>query len=1795
MLRDGSGAGHLRESAERPSEDTDELLLESQAAEPEAPAEALQPQHEPTRAWRRPTFDTRMKATLLAGAALALSAIVLVVATLGPGGPSASPAPGGQSGTTGPGASGPAATAGEAGAKPSASPAASPEPPHDDTLPTAGWAGAGADLPPVALVARLAPEKTYPRGISPTASFTLASLTETPAAKLAAGLTADPPVAFTVKKGVDPQVVTLQPAAALETGRQYRFTLRTNGLLAGSWIFQTAQPPRVVGTLPHDTATLVPVDTGIEFVFDQDGVLDPSSQFSIEPTVSGRFEQHGRAWVFVPERDLAWSTVYRVTLRKGVRLSGSDQVLAGDVTFAFETRQKPQPSQPKPVVPEVWLPSPAREVVEVNPSEPPIIPFEPIPASQSKTGPPRLDVAVHRFASLAEAHDAFGASRGAPDWALWSEQGLVDTAGLLRVASFAAALESTEGIRGSWVRFPDPLERGWYLVVFGRDGRDLQVFLQVTDIATYAAVTTTKTLVWVNDVTTGKAVAGASVRYLGMELLGRTDAEGVTSGTTPEVVRSSRGGTLLVRAPDAGPLEQTKPGRAAFVPVGLATGRPYLGNYTGGYDEYLWDVGSEHWADEVDAGDVLHHLSIDRWAYRKTDQVDVWGFVRSRTTGRTPTSVSLTISAQDWDSTTPSLGSATAKVDPATGTFMASLPFTDLPYGDYVINATVDGQTLGTQWLEVREIVKPAYRIAVKADRHVVIDGDPVVVTASATFFEDTPAAGVAMTVQAFGRQVVRTDSTGTAAFTETAHAAGYVNWESLSAWPARGGEYDIPVRGDNVTVYPSSIWIETGAVFKGSRLQVSTAATTVDARATERAKDAGTWDGDPLGVSAAGVTLTVQLTEETLTRISTGRQYSFIEKRAVDTYRYETNERKLDAIRVTTGRDGTAQATIPVRADVYAYSGTVTVTDRSGRTMQTSFWEMRPQGATSSSWPTRSYDNEWPHLGDWSSGCGSYWGDYSGDSAEFRLGAATNVPFRDGDGSLMPQGGPNRYLFFLSQGGLLDAQVQASPVFGEPYRSEWIPNVGLGAVRFTGTTYIPAVAPFELVFDYDQRRLDVTVATGAERYRPGGTATVSVTAKDEEGRPVDATVIVRVIDEKLYEMGLVDQSDPLPDLYARLSSGILTTYLTHQLPVAYGRGCYDNGCADGCDTTGGGDGYPLWREDFRDVLLFARIRTGTDGRASTSFDLSDDLTSWRVSAAAVTAEMEAGTDEHTFAVGLPFFIEAPVQTAFVVGDRPAIRIRTYGTALSEASRLMFTVAVPSLGMTAQTVRTTGYRSVEVPLPEMRVGDHEVRITASMTSGGKTYQDALVRMLHVVETRFTDRHTVVANLRSGLPVAMGAGWTEYRFSDGGRGQYMSTLYELAYGGGERLDAALAADLAAQTLREDFDLAEDLPTAGFSGSPYQRDGGIALLPYAAPDLALSARVALTAPDRFWEDGLSEYFTQVSDGAGETRERRAIALAGMAGLGVPFLDRIRTMLADPELTIREQAYLALGAAVLGDHDTALAVEQALLRAHGERFGQQLRLRVGSSLDDTLEATALVALIAAIVGDPAGQSAQAYLEGNRGHDDLFLLQQASFIDRVLDRLPAGKGSFAYTLEGKRHLVNLEEGGSFSLRLTPTQREGFSAERTKGEVTVAVTYTAPVDLADVSTDPSITLERRIVPQPPVTGTAPLQVQLRARFAPQAVERCHWVTDTVPSGLVTESRWLELGGIYESDAIGPWWTERDRVTFCVWPSKERVVTMAYWVRVVMPGTYRWEPALMHASGAPDHGVVVPATTLVIR
>jgi hypothetical protein len=1593
------------------------------------------------------------------------------------------------------------------------------------------------------------------------ATFRLEAKDATPAATLAARLTVEPSFAFSVAAETGDRAVVLAPASPLQAGTLYRFALRGSaGELLDTWAFQAKQPLRIVGTLPDARSAEVPLDTGIEVTFDQDGVADAATHVTIAPPTPGRFEQHERTLAFVPDRPLAPRTLYTVTISRGVTVAASGEATIVDTRFQFETAATTTTKDPGTFV----FPD---AVVESATSARPTIGIWRY--DESDRAPATTAIAVYRLAGLDAAVDAFRSLRGGDDWTRWVDTGLVDVTGLTRVVSAELPLHTYQN--GFWIQLPAALPAGWYIVQQSGGTKPIQTVLQVTDVAAYLAVSDTRTIVWANDLRTGGPIADAAISSDGVDF-GRTNASGLANGATPKSLLPVAG-TTCDRPCDPVVIVRAADGRAIFLPAGTSHDK-----LDGGNGMYWWyDSDPQTWS-------VLH---TDRNRYRAGDTANLWGYVRDRDSGDTPATVVVSLTADaDADAFAgsqtepPPVASLTLR-PAASGAFAGSLPLTALPEGAYTISVAAAGRTIRTASIVVGPIAKPAYQLSVTTGHRVYVAGDQVKVTVDARFFEGTPVPGVPLRISAFGAGAATTDALGSAVWRTTAATeAGQEGPASLSvgASPARAEEADIDGGSRDIVVFPSSRTIDGVGRIEGGRVVVSGGVHVVAIDRLEAAVSGGAsiWDLDPRGKAIAGAAVTVSFVELVPSRRQVGTDYDFIEKKVVPIYEIELVERNAGTVHATTAADGSWTASVSTSTD-HGYRIVATVRDADGHVARVTTYASRNVGGPYETNPQASLGLTTP---------------VANQTTLFGIGDPVDGQLTDPD-HRQAAGDGTRYLFFTAQRGIRDARIQASRRYVIDFPSWGAPNLNIGGVRFTGTGYVGTVW-FEADFRVADRGLRVDLTTDAARYAPGGTVTLGVRTRTAAGDPVAATVVLRAVDEKLFAIGAATEEDPLAELYAGVGSGLAGTYRSHRDP---------EGHPEGGDTTGGGGDD---RDDFRDSLLFETITTGADGRASTSFGLSDDLTSWRVTAAAVTRGLQAGEGSVLVPVGLPFFVDASIAPEYLTADRPTIAVRTFGTAVAAGTPVTLRVTSTTLGFDSGPIAAVANANVDVPLPELRSGRQTLTISATTGSGASVRTDRLVRTFSVTDTRLTRQRTSFVELPTSRPFAGGAtGFTTVVVADASGGRFLDLLSGLAAGGGARLDRALAADLAAALIKDRFGSeAAAGPTAEpFVAARYQGlDDGLTLLPYSSSDLELSALVAIVAPDKIDRARLRFYLQSIHDKTDETRERQLFALAGLAGLGEPVLPAIQAAAADPGLTVREQLMLGLGAVHLGDTATGRAILDALVSSVGEGSGTLARLRVGSSAADITAGTALAAALAAGVGSPLAPRFWAYVEANPAADRIEVLPAIAFVTATLDRLPVEPARVAWTVDGTRHLVDVGAGESVRLDLTPAQLATLAIEPLAGSVGVTTRWREPVRPDAFAADPDVTIARSVRPGGTVKASDLVVVDLRVTFGAQAANGCREVTELVPSGLApvgAESRWIDPDNeeaLPDPGAIYPYDQSGSRVSFCVEPTAtQRTFALRYVARVVTHGTNAWEPAI--AQWATDQGVanLTPATSSTIR
>ena len=408
-------------------------------------------------------------------------------------------------------------------------------------------------------------------------------------------------------------------------------------------------------------------------------------------------------------------------------------------------------------------------------------------------------------------------------------------------------------------------------------------------------------------------------------------------------------------------------------------------------------------------------------------------------------------------------------------------------------------------------------------------------------------------------------------------------------------------------------------------------------------------------------------------------------------------------------------------------------------------------------------------------------------------------------------------------------------------------------------------IGSFTASFNSAGRELNVALVTDRGRYAPGETVTVDVRTTNQAASRFPPPSCCEPWTRSCSRSGRPTTPICWGACTLQVGAGVLWTHASHPLPLG-------NRSGEGGDTTGGGgDG----RSEFVDSLLFRQVPTDAQGRARISFKLSDDLTSWHLSAAAMTSVPEAGSASILVPVGLPFFVEATIAPEYLVADQPVIRLQTYGSGLRNGDPVTFTITSKTLGLPKTTVRGTAFEEIDFPLPKLSVGEHTITIAASRDGGGAAgLSDTLTRRFTVVQSRLVETMTAFSVLTGGPAPAGGAGFTTYVFSDAGRGRYVPLLEELAGSGGPRVDQALAAAMARDLLIAEFAVdPASLPPATFDPDPYQA-GGVALLPYASEDLRLTVLAALLAPDRFRRDGLGEALLTAVRSTASTREQRVL---------------------------------------------------------------------------------------------------------------------------------------------------------------------------------------------------------------------------------------------------------------------------------------------------------------------------------
>lgn len=273
---------------------------------------------------------------------------------------------------------------------------------------------------------------------------------------------------------------------------------------------------------------------------------------------------------------------------------------------------------------------------------------------------------------------------------------------------------------------------------------------------------------------------------------------------------------------------------------------------------------------------------------------------------------------------------------------------------------------------------------------------------------------------------------------------------------------------------------------------------------------------------------------------------------------------------------------------------------------------------------------------------------------------------------------GPYQALVTVEQNGILSAYRQTftdpNPILEIPIEAVHAPNVYVSCVLIgageAGSRARVQVGYANLRVSTAPHRLDVSVVPDRTTYEPGEPATVVVRARDAAGNPVEAEIVLAVVDRAVLAL-----QTALPKTAATLSALEDVFYghralrvvtgdtlllsmnrVTEQVAAISQRLGVLPGARGpaGMGGLGGGEQAeePALRAVFPDTAYWeAGVRTGPDGEAQITFPLPDSLTTWAVHAWAVTDATEVGEGETSLVVSKPLSVRPLTPRFLVAGD----------------------------------------------------------------------------------------------------------------------------------------------------------------------------------------------------------------------------------------------------------------------------------------------------------------------------------------------------------------------------------------------------------------------------------------------------------------------------------------------------------------------------------------------------------------
>jgi len=283
-------------------------------------------------------------------------------------------------------------------------------------------------------------------------------------------------------------------------------------------------------------------------------------------------------------------------------------------------------------------------------------------------------------------------------------------------------------------------------------------------------------------------------------------------------------------------------------------------------------------------------------------------------------------------------------------------------------------------------------------------------------------------------------------------------------------------------------------------------------------------------------------------------------------------------------------------------------------------------------------------------------------------------------------------------------------------------------------------------------------------------------------------------------------------------------------------------------------------------------------------------------------------------------------------------------------------------------------------------------------------------------------------------------------------------------------------------------------------------------------------------------------------------------------------------------------------------ATSIFRERITPHIQSIELYYRVYSGNDRDNILETTSVVALLATQLGMPERVGLHGYIARNHTDDILVSISSLAFISHEITSLGNAPTSITYTLYGEEVTRDLSDGGSFTLRIPAQNMDEFRLTSVTGEVSAVSLHSTPLEDIEI-VDNEIIITRQFFREGRTASTSTFEqddlvrVQITIDYSTKAIGGSYMVTDFLPAGLLPISGSLRFASdIYTPGQWRHATIEGQRIIFFDHNGRfDDVRVYYYYARVVSPGTFKAEGAIVQNLGVREYLTVGEDATVVIR